>query len=196
MIIRLLVVGSVLFTTLLAGRADAQGFISPFLGYVIGDPPPGLALCAPQINDCEDGRGTIGVSMGTLGRVVGFEFDIGYTKGYFGEVDSADSSSLLTVMSNLLIAPKFGPVQPYFLVGGGVLRRDVDFTVSELLETSDYKLAWDIGGGLMLFFGEHIGVRGDIRYMHAFQNFKFGGIELEGTKLDAARTSAAVVFKF
>lgn len=194
--IRLLVVSVIAFATVLAGRADAQGFISPFIGYVIGDPRPGLALCAPQINDCEDGRSTIGVSMGTLGRVVGVEFDLGYTKGYFGEVGSTDSSSLLTLMSNLLIAPKFGPVQPYFLVGGGVLRSDVDFTVSELLDTSEYKLAWDVGGGLTIFFGEHIGIRGDLRYMHAFQNFKFGGLEIEGTKLDAARTSAAVVFKF
>jgi hypothetical protein len=54
----------------------------------------------------------------------------------------------------------------------------------------------------MILFGEHVGVRSEVRYYHAFQvldllnlpNLQAFGIG--GQKLDYGRVAAAVVFKF
>jgi opacity protein-like surface antigen len=77
-------------------------------------------------------------------------------------------------------------------------------TVEGVGTTSDQnQFGWDLGGGLMIFFGEHIGVRGDVRYFHAFQVLDFLNLPpslpipgLGGKKLDYGRAAAAVVFKF
>ena len=48
----------------------------------------------------------------------------------------------------------------------------------------------------MFFPLPHIGVRGDLRYYHAFQDTSILTLPLQGPKLDFGRLSAAVVFKF
>jgi opacity protein-like surface antigen len=178
--------------TLTATSASAQGFISPHIGVAFNEPAPGCE----SITGCEDKRRTLGVSVGSLGRILGFELDLGYTKAFFGEASPTQSSGLLTLMGNALIAPKFGPVQPYVLAGLGVLKTNVDFVPSQLLDNSESKVAWSLGGGVMVFFHNSIGVRGDLRYFHAFQEFQFPGLSIEGTNLDLGRASAAVVFRF
>jgi opacity protein-like surface antigen len=102
-------------------------------------------------------------------------------------------------MGNFMLAPKIGPVQPYGLAGVGLIRT----TVEGVATSNDQNQAgWDLGGGLMVFFGEHIGVRGDVRYYHSFQVLDFlnlpnlPSLGLGGQKLDYGRAAAAVVFKF
>ena len=100
-------------------------------------------------------------------------------------------------MSNLLIAPGFGPVHPYVLGGVGLMRSHTDFTPSQLvLDVNDNQFAWDVGGGVMVFAG-HIGVRGDIRHFHSFQETGFLGFLANGDeKLNFGRASGAIVLKF
>ena len=176
-----------------ARSAQAQGFISPFYGYNFG----GDAGC-PEITNCQDKRTDYGVSFGALGSIVGFEAELGYTSNFFGET-LGNSSNVLTFMGNFMLAPKIGPVQPYGLAGIGLIRT----TVESVGTSNDQNQAgWDLGGGLMIFFGEHIGVRGDIRYYHSFQVLDFlnlpnlPSLGLGGQKLDYGRAAAAVVFKF
>lgn len=180
-----------------AARSQAQGFISPFIGYNFG----GDAGC-PQITNCQDKRTDYGVSFGALGSIVGFEAELGYTKNFFGETVGS-TSNVLTFMGNFMLAPKIGPVQPYGLVGTGLIRTTVEGLGSTT--TSDQnQFGWDVGGGLMVFFGEHVGVRGDVRYFHSFQALDFLNLPnlpgfnlgLGGQKLDFGRASAAAVFKF
>ena len=47
-----------------------------------------------------------------------------------------------------------------------------------------------------MFLGSHIGVRGDIRYFHAFQDLEILGLSLGETTLDFGRAAAGVVFRF
>jgi opacity protein-like surface antigen len=173
-----------------ARPVQAQGFISPFIGYNFG----GDAGC-PEITNCEDKRTDYGVSFGALGSIVGFEAELGYTKNFFGET-STQTSNVLTFMGNFMLAPKIGPVQPYGLAGLGLIRTSVE----GLGTTSDQnQFGWDLGGGLMVFFGEHIGVRGDVHYYHAFQVLEFLNLPALGLgekKLDYGRAAVGVVFKF
>ena len=173
--------------------AHAQGFISPFIGYNFG----GDAGC-PEITNCQDKRADYGVSFGALGRIVGFEMEFGYTKNFFGET-SDHTSNVLTAMGNFMLAPKFGPVQPYGLAGLGLIRT----TVEAVGTSSDQnQFGWDLGGGLMVFFGGHVGVRGDVRYYHSLEALDFvklpglPALGLGGQKLDYGRAAVGIVFKF
>jgi opacity protein-like surface antigen len=177
----------------IAGAASdlrAQSFISPLIGYNFG----GDAGC-PSVTDCEDKRLNFGVGLGRLGTVFGFEMDFGYAKDFFGDLPGVDSS-VLTVMGNVMLVPNLGPVRPYALVGLGLMKTHVELTPESILTSDNNDFGWDLGGGLFIFFGEHVGVRGDIRYFHAFQDLEVLGFDIGDTELDFGRASAALVLNF
>ncbi len=170
--------------------AYAQGFISPLIGFNFG----GDSGC-PEITGCEDKRLNAGVSLGTLGSVFGFEEEFAYASNFFGETPGV-SSSVLTVMTNVLFAPDIGPIRPYVVAGVGLIKTEIELTPESLLTSNNNHFGWDLGGGVMVFFGEHVGVRGDIRYFHAFQDLDLLGFTLGDTKLDFGRAAGALVLKF
>jgi opacity protein-like surface antigen len=173
-----------------ASAARAQGFISPFIGFNFG----GDAGC-PEISGCEDKNLNLGVGIGAMGNVFGTELEFGYARNFFGDVPGL-SSNVLTLMGNVMLAPKFGPVRPFVLAGVGLIKSHAELTGSGLLETDNNQFGWNVGGGLMAFFGDHVGVRGDVRYFHSFQDLPFFGLSLSDQKLDFGRASAGLVFKF
>jgi opacity protein-like surface antigen len=173
-----------------ATQARAQGFISPLIGYDFG----GDAGC-PSLNNCEDKKINVSVSFGTMGNVLGFEEEVAYAPDFFGNAPGL-SSSVLTLMSNVMLVPNLGPVRPYVLAGIGLIKTHVELTPASVFTTDDNNLGWDIGGGLILLVGEHVGVRGDLRYFHAFQDLDVLGFTLGNSKLNYGRASAGVVLKF
>lgn len=172
-----------------ATNAHAQGFVSPLIGFDFG----GDSGC-PTASDCEEKSSNIGVAFGSLGTV-GYEGELAYARSFFGETPNT-SSNVLTFMNNLLIAPKIGPVRPYFLFGVGLIKTRVEFTAPGLLEMSNNNFGWDVGGGVMVFFGEHIGVRGDLRRFKSFQQESILGFSFGDEKLTFNRAAAGVVFAF
>ena len=173
-----------------SSAVSAQSFISPFIGYNFG----GDAGC-PEITNCEDKRRNLGVAFGSVGNIFGAELDFAFIDNFFGETPGV-SSNVLTLMGNFMLAPKFGIVQPYGVVGLGLIKSHAEITVGGLLDESNNDFGWDIGGGLIVYFGEHFGVRGDIRHFHAFSDLSILGLALSEQKLDFGRASAAAVFKF
>jgi len=171
-----------------ASAANAQGFISPFLGYNFG----GDAGC-PAISNCEEKRSNFGVSFGTAG-IIGFEEELAYAKDFFGKTPGS-SSSVLTLMTNVMVAPRIGPARPYALIGAGLIKSHVDATLGSLASIDNNNFGWDIGGGLMFMFGP-VGVRGDVRYFHGFQDLEVLGVPLSDLKLDFGRAAVGVVFQF
>src|SRR5258706_8517389 len=181
-----------IFGTFGVPPASAQGFISPFVGYIFG----GDAGC-PAVADCEDKHLHYGVSFGAIGSIVGFEGEFAYTPDFFGQ-SSNQTSNVLTFMANLMLAPKIGPVQPYGVGGVGLIRNSVTAGTT----TDQNQLGWDVGGGLIVYFSKHVGVRGDVRYYKSFQLLDFVNLpnlpetDLRGTRLDFDRFAIAAVFKF
>jgi len=171
-----------------ASPAAAQGFISPYVGFDFS----GDSGC-PEITGCEDKHVNWGVSFGALGSVVGFEADLGYIPDFLGETPGSESS-VLTFMGNFMLAPKFGPVQPYGVVGLGLIKTDVELTTA-VLQSGENQFGYDIGGGLIIFPTRHFGIRGDVRYFHAFEALELLGFVAD-TKLDFGRASIGAVFKF
>jgi opacity protein-like surface antigen len=187
-----LVILVALFLVATSIPSRAQGFISPLIGYDFG----GNSGC-PQISGCEDKRTNVGVAFGTMGRILGFEEEFADAKNFFGSVGT-QSSSVITLMSNIMIVPAIGPVHPYLLGGLGLMKAHVDFTRTDLLSTTNNSLAWDLGGGVTVLFGQHLGVRGDIRHFHSTKEFTIPFIGLTPTteKLNFGRASAALVLAF
>ena len=187
-------VARVLLATLVcsvaAGQANAQGFITPFVGYNFG----GDSGC-PEITNCKDKHASYGAGFGFLGSLVGFEAEVAHTSDLLGASNN-QSTDVLTFMGNFMLAPKFGPIQPYGLAGVGLMRSSVD----SLGASEDQNQAgWDAGGGLIAFFSAHVGARFDVRYIHSFQVLdlsRFPDLDIRETKLDFGRVSAAVIFKF
>jgi hypothetical protein len=184
-------IGFCLLVTLMAPRdARAQGFFAPFVGFDFG----GDSGCQTA-SGCEDKNSNIGVAIGKMGGAVGFETDFGYARNFFGDVEG-QTSSVLTVMSNLMIIPKIGPVRPYVLGGLGLIKTHVELTAPALLETKNNSFGWDMGAGVMVLFGGHIGVRGDVRKISSFQERQILGFTLSNEKLSFQRATAALVLAF
>jgi opacity protein-like surface antigen len=187
-----------LFATLIAlgsaQPAHAQGFVSPFIGYNFG----GDSSCPGGAIGCEDKHVNYGVSFGALVKFIGFEVEIAYTPDFFGANVGTDTN-VLTSMGNLMLAPRFGPIQPYGVIGAGIIRTSVS---NSGVSSSQNQVGFDGGGGLMVFFNKHVGVRGEVRYYHSFQalerlNLPSGvPVGLGGEKLDFGRAAGAFVFEF
>ena len=188
---RALLMLAVVCTVAIPATARADGFISPLVGFNFA----GDANC-PAIQGCEDKRLNVGIGLGATGPVFGFEEEFAYARDFFGSAPTLNSS-VVTVMSNVMLAPKIGPVRPYFATGVGLIKTHVDFTSASILTSDNNSFGWDIGGGVRVTVAPHIGLRGDIRYFHTFDSPAIAGFSLGGNStLDYGRAAAAVDFTF
>ena len=176
--------------------ALADGLIVPFAGVNFG------GNAGQSIGDGADAeRLDWGASFAWMGGgVFGFEGDIGYSPDFYGKTDLG-GSSVLSLMGNVLLGVPFGGqqgfgVRPYGLVGIGVLRSDLE-SFADLAGSDNTEVAWDFGGGLLVFFGAHVGIRGDVRYFRTFGKVDFGPIEVEDSEaVDYTRGSIGLVLRF
>jgi len=148
--------------------ARAQGFITPFIGFNYGGDSDNCAA----LTSCEDRRTNWGISIGKTGGAVGVEEDFGYAKNFFGEIPGGDSA-VVTLMSNLMLAIPAGPIQPYALIGLGLIHSHAHLDTS-LLDVSQNALGYDIGAGVNIFPVHSIGIRGDIRHIQSFSDLTLG----------------------
>ena len=169
--------------------AAAQGFVSPFIGFDYG----GDSGC-PTATDCEDKHSNLGVSGGKLGSIAGAEVEFAYARDFFGDTPGVDTS-VLTLMTNAIVGPRIGIIRHFVLGGVGLIKSHVELDAGSLLDSSN-NFGWNIGGGVMLMFGEHVGVRGDIRRFKSFQDISILGFDLSEEKLTYNRASAGLVLAF
>jgi hypothetical protein len=168
--------------------AGADGFITPYVGFNFG----GDSGNCVSFTQCEERRLNWGVRFGGTGGALGFEADIGYAPDFFGKTPGTNNA-VLTVMSNLLIIVPAGPFRPYGLVGVGLIRPRVEFSI-EGLAADKNAFGYDFGGGLNLFLARHVGLHGDIRRIKTFEDITLG--IFSGEKLGFWRASAGLTFRF
>ena len=145
-------------------QARADGFVAPWVGTNWG-------------SDIDNGRAAFGVTAGGMGAgVIGGEFDLGFSPSFFGTKTDFGNNSVLTAMGNLIVGVPIGgtygkSVRPFLSGGVGLIRTQTEignnvFNVSG----SNNDFGWNAGAGLMGYFSQHVGLRGDIRYMRDAQN--------------------------
>lgn len=184
---------AVVMVAVSGGRAHADGFVTPFVGFNFG----GDSNCA-SIRNCEDKRTNFGVSLGTMGAVFGFEAEIALAKDFFGNVPGVDNS-VFSAMANLLIGVGAGPVQPYVLVGLGLIRPHTSLNLAPVIEDFDKNsVGYDMGGGVNIYASRHVGVRGDVRHLRTLQDVPIlGDVSLlANEKLDFWRASIGLALRF
>ncbi len=182
---------AVLATALLvaaAAPARADGYITPFYGFNFG----GDSANCVSLTNCQEKRTNLGVSLGSMGTVLGFEADFGYAKDFFGETPGADTS-VLTFTTNVTVSVPVGPIRPYLVGGVGLIRPHASLSFSAL-SIDKNAFGYDLGGGINLLPTAHLGVRGDVRRFRTFKDMTL--FVFTGEKLDFWRGSIGLVLKF
>jgi len=156
--------------------------------------------------DDEHKKGTFGGSVG-VGGLVSLEFEAGRTNlGSFTGIPVVDlNARVSTYMGNLMFRIPRGPIQPYVTGGVGIVRLtgsvDVPFLGSVFSASAD-DVAYNFGGGVMIFPGTNVGLRADIR---RFQTgdiswddiADIGGLDdLPLPKVNFWRATGGLTFKF
>jgi outer membrane protein with beta-barrel domain len=172
-----------------AQPARADGFLTPSIGFNYG----GDSTNCVSLTSCDDKRTSWGVSIGSVSKIVGFEADFAYAPNFFGTASGGDNA-VLTFMSNLLLVIPAGPIQPYGLIGLGLVRPHAQLNPSSLASDQN-TLGYDIGGGVNVFLAPAVGVRGDVRHVRTLQDVTLGGL-FANAPLDFWRASAGVTFRF
>jgi len=170
-----------------ASSARADTFFIPWAGTPFG-------------SSLDNGRTSLGFSVGGMGAgVFGGEFDFGFGPGFFGNEDVFGNNNVLTASGNVLLGIPVGGehgigIRPYIVAGVGLLHADIQGT-ARLASLSDTIWGWDAGGGVMLFFADHIGTRVDLRELRGVQDLEGGGLDLIGNRLHFWRASLGFVIR-
>jgi len=197
---RVLVLCGLIVATL-PDSARADGYLVPFVGANFG----GEVVRPLNIALRDGNRAAIGATLGVMGAgVFGLELNMSYTANFYPPLLSNDDGggNLVTLVPSLVLGIPLGGqrgfgFRPFVLAGAGLVRRDFDVgSLTSSLSQND--LAYTLGGGVMVFFTDHIGIRGDIRYFRNFRVDEFGlsSAEIERGTFDFSRAAGGVVFRF
>src|SRR5688572_4803360 len=116
--------------------------------------------------DLDGSRTTYGGALTFMGdRAFGFEIEGAYTPDFFGDADEfLGTNNVSTLMANILLGGNFGQSgRVYASFGGGVLKSRAE-DIDEFFDVSRNDFGVTGGVGAMGFFGNNLGVRGDVRY--------------------------------
>lgn len=153
-------------------HAQAEGYVAPWVAANAGQ---------NSGSNFDNGGAAFGVNAGAMGNgVVGGELDFGWTPNYFGNSTSFGTNHVIDLMANAIVGVPVGGingpgVRPFVTGGVGLLRTSIDGGVIAPRPFTDNMLGWNLGGGLMGYFNEHVGLRGDVKYLRSFQDMGNGG---------------------
>ena len=159
-------------------QARADGFVSPWIGSAFGG-GDGVSN-GVSTSELKNGQTTFGITAGGMGAgIIGGEVDFGYSPSFFGDKTLFGSNTVMNLMGNVIIGVPVGGqhgagIRPYVTGGLGLLRTQIDGGTLGNVSSSDNGLGWNLGGGVMGYFADHIGVRGDLRYMRGFNEQDLG----------------------
>lgn len=156
--------------------ASADWTLTPFVGWNFGSSADVNGSGGLGFKDKFEKKIDYGASLMGMGAgAVGFEIDFGYSPNFFETSTTASGfqfaskSNVTTLMGNLVVGAHSGAVRPYAVAGVGLLRTKVQ-DVGEVFDVNtknDFGL--DVGAGVMGFFSNNVGLRGDIRYFRGFR---------------------------
>jgi hypothetical protein len=188
MSLRRLLILSIALLSFAPRSAQAQGFISPFVGFGFG----GDSATCISLTNCEEKRLNWGLSIGKMNGGFGVEQEIAYAPDFFGKT-SAGESAMLTLMSNLMLVIPAGPIRPYGVLGLGLMRPHVKYNDLSLALNKNV-LGYDFGGGLNIFLTHGFGLRGDVRRLRTFKSVTLG--VFGNDQIDFWRGSAGITLSF
>jgi opacity protein-like surface antigen len=176
-----------LLTFASVARADVT--LTPFIGSLFGGVLP-------------DTKPNFGIDAAFMGAgVIGAEIDFSYTEDFIPTTLTTPQVHQANLMGNLVIGIPFGGtegkgVRPYVTGGAGLYRatwKSPDFF--DRITSNDFAI--DLGGGIMAFFSNHVGLRADLRYFRTLRDSQAGsGIDFDLGDLNYWRGTVGTTFKF
>jgi len=194
-----------IFTVALAAAprtASADWTLTPFVGWNFGGAADlNAGNSGTTVSGKFERKIDYGASLAKMGGPVGFEIDFGYSPNFFGAgpdtgFQFTNDSNVTTLTGNLLVGAHGGPIRPYVVGGVGLIRTNVQDLNGLFSPSSKNDFGMDVGGGVMGFFSNTVGLRGDVRYFRSFRGTSdnASGITLGDFKF--WRGSLGVTFKF
>jgi len=189
-VIKSLIIASAAAVVLAPMQARADGFVTPWVGSAFG-------------SNIKSGQAAIGVSAGGMGAgIIGGEADFGWSPSFFGTKSDFGNNTVMNLMGNVIIGVPIGGthgagVRPYVVGGVGLVRTQIDGGTIAKVSSSNNMFGWDAGAGVMGFFSDHVGLRGDVRYLRATSDLTthVDSIDLNGDKLHYWRATIGVTFR-
>ena len=149
--------------------ASAEWILTPFIGASFNRSADVPEADREDFDTVIDGsKMTYGGTFTWLGAgVLGFEVDFGYSPEFFeaddDDLDFVDSSNYSSLMANVVLSSPQGAFRPYGTAGVGIINTKLDDT-DDLIDVDRNGLGFNLGGGVMAFFTDNVGIRGDVRY--------------------------------
>ena len=158
-------VAAVLALFLLAPAAPARAdvVLTPYVGSLFG-------------GDLSGNRTAFGASAAFMGGgIFGGEVGFNYAPKFIGATVSNEDIAQMSLMGNLIVGVPIGStdaaghVRPYVTGGAGLFR--LTSNESQFFDRiNSNNFAVNFGGGIMAFFNEHVGLRGDVRYFRTLND--------------------------
>jgi len=175
------------FTSATPARADVV--LTPYVGSLFG-------------GDLPDGRVSYGASAAFMGAgIFGAEFGFNYSPSFIHETLLTPRVSQASLMGNLILGLPLGgdsgrSVRPYVTGGVGLFRataKQSDYF--DRITSNDF--AVNVGGGVMAFFSNHVGLRGDVRYVRTIRDDNAGsGLDFDLGDLEFWKWDLGAAFRF
>ncbi len=179
-------------------QARAEGYISPWVATNAGTGFDSNNLG----RSFDNGRAGIGMQVGAMGKgIIGAELDLGWSPSFFGSTSDFGNNSVIDVMGNIIVGLPIGGtrgagIRPYATAGLGLLRTQIDGGTIATVSSSNNDFGWNAGAGVMGYFSDHFGLRGDVRYLRNIQNNSSGAvIDFDPGNFHFWRASIGVVIR-
>jgi len=186
------VIAAVFAIFLLAPAAPARAdvVLTPYVGSLFG-------------GDLSGSRTAFGASAAFMGGgIFGGEIGFNYAPEFVSAGVANENIAQMSLMGNLIVGipigstDQAGHVRPYVTGGAGLFR--ISSQESEFFDgVTSNDFAVNFGGGIMAFFNEHVGIRGDVRYFRTLtDNDQNSGVNFELGDLNFWKWDVGAAFRF
>jgi len=179
-------------------RASADWLFTPFIGATFGGSAD-VAGSGDTFSDNFHRKVNYGAALEWMGGgVFGFGLDFGYSPNFFRDSDTGEfgDGNVTTLMANIIVGAPVGGIRPYASGGVGLIRQRVD-DVGQFFDTIDSNdWGFNAGAGIMGFFSDNVGVRGDIRFFRTVNDTNPDGVDLQLGSFKFWRGTVGITFKF
>jgi opacity protein-like surface antigen len=183
-----ILLAAVFFVLFGAGAARAEIVLTPFIGSLFS-------------GDLPNSKADFGASATFMGNgIFGAEVLFNYAPRFVPETLTNPAVAQSGLMGNLIVGAPFGGdsgrgFRPYVTGGIGLFRataKKSDFF--DRVTSNDF--AYNLGGGVMAFFNDHIGLRGDLRYVRTLRDDNSDDLFLKKGDLNFWRWNVGPSFRF
>lgn len=166
-----------------AAPLHADAYLTPFVGAAFG-------------GRTDDSKVAFGGSVAFASRsgVLGFGVDLGHIPDFLGTT-GVGNNNVTTLMGNLMLLTP-GDTRLYASGGLGLMKTRVE-DVDGLFRVDSNDFGVNLGGGVMLFLGDTIGLRADVRYFRSLTDPEPDAeFDVDLGDLDFWQATGGITFRF